>query len=173
MKLSSLSYGNPKKIGRENRKANELGFQEMAAILSPHGLYGGNRKSKVPLLNNEGYKPLKRGCGSLQISPSDGCPAAAPCLASTQAMRSRCVSSASNIPDCVVAHRSDRCSSPVRPVPTGQTGQTNWLDRSGAAAAPSSVLRSWLCGSTKEPSSFLVNHQKPRELSVASANRHS
>jgi hypothetical protein len=23
---------------------------------------------------------------------------------------------------CVVAHRSDRCSSPVRPVPTGQTG---------------------------------------------------
>jgi hypothetical protein len=42
MKLSSKSYGNPKKIGRENRKANELGFQEMAAILSPHGLYGGN-----------------------------------------------------------------------------------------------------------------------------------
>jgi hypothetical protein len=32
------------------------------------------------------------------------------------------VSSASKIPDCVVAHRSDRCSSPVRPVPTGQTG---------------------------------------------------
>jgi hypothetical protein len=35
MKLSSQSYGNPKKKGRENRKANELGFQEMAAILSP------------------------------------------------------------------------------------------------------------------------------------------
>jgi hypothetical protein len=34
------------------RKANELGFQEMAAILSPHGLYGGNRKSKITLLNN-------------------------------------------------------------------------------------------------------------------------
>jgi hypothetical protein len=32
------------------------------------------------------------------------------------------VSSASKIPDCVVAHRSDWCSSPVRPVPTGQTG---------------------------------------------------
>jgi hypothetical protein len=29
MKLSSKSYGNPKKIGRENRKANELGFQEI------------------------------------------------------------------------------------------------------------------------------------------------
>jgi hypothetical protein len=38
------------------------------------------------------------------------------------------VSSASKIPDCVVAHRSDRCSSPVRPVPTGQTGQTHRLD---------------------------------------------
>jgi hypothetical protein len=34
------------------------------------------------------------------------------------------VSSASKITDCVVAHRSDRCSSPVRLVPTGQTGQT-------------------------------------------------
>jgi hypothetical protein len=52
MKLSSSSYRNPKKIGRENRKTNELGFQEMATILSPHGLYGSNRKSKIPLLNN-------------------------------------------------------------------------------------------------------------------------
>jgi hypothetical protein len=55
---------------------------------------------------------------------------------------------------------------------TGQTGQTHRSDRSGAAAAPSSVLRSWLCGSTKEPSGFLVNHWKPREPGVASANRH-
>jgi hypothetical protein len=55
---------------------------------------------------------------------------------------------------------------------TGQIG-THRSDRSRAAAAPSSVLRSWLCGSTKEPSGFLVNHWKPRELGVASANRHS
>jgi hypothetical protein len=73
-------------------------------------------------------------------------------------MRSRHVSSASKIPDCVVAHQSDRCSSSVRPVPTGLTSQIHRSDRSGAAAAPSSVLRSWLCGSTKEPSRFLVNH---------------
>jgi hypothetical protein len=33
-----------RKIGREKRKANELGFEEMAAILSPHGLYGGKPK---------------------------------------------------------------------------------------------------------------------------------
>jgi hypothetical protein len=67
-----------------------------------------------------------------------------------------------------------RRRTPVRPVLlTGQTGQTHRSDRSGAAAAPSSVLRSWLCGSTKEPSGFLVNHRKPRELGVASANLHS
>jgi hypothetical protein len=50
-----------------------------------------------------------------------------------------------------------------------------WTDpkyRSGAAAPPSSVLQSWLCVSTKEPSGFPVNHWKPRELSVASANHH-
>jgi hypothetical protein len=33
---------------------------------------------------------------------------------------------------------------PVRPVVL--TGQTRRSDRSGAAVAPSSVLRSWLCG---------------------------
>jgi hypothetical protein len=66
-----------------------------------------------------------------------------------------------------------RRRTPVRPVlPTGQTG-THRSNRSGAAAAPSLVLRSWLCGSTKEPSGFLVNHRKPRELGVASANLHS
>jgi hypothetical protein len=59
----------------------------------------------------------------------------------------------------------------VRPVLlTDQTGQTHWSDRFGVAAAPSSVLRSWLCGSTKEPSGFLVNHWKPRKLGVPSAN---
>jgi hypothetical protein len=55
-----------------------------------------------------------------KFSPSDGCPATATCLASTQALRSRRMSSTSKILDCVVADRSDRCSSPVRP--TGQTG---------------------------------------------------
>jgi hypothetical protein len=66
-----------------------------------------------------------------------------------------------------------RRRTPVRPVLlTGQT-DTHRSDRSGAVAAPSSVLRSWLCGSTKEPNGFLVNHWKPRELGVASANRHA
>jgi hypothetical protein len=63
-----------------------------------------------------------------------------------------------------------RRRTPVRPMLlTGQTG----THRSGAAVAPFSVLRSWLCGSTKEPSGFLVNYWKPHELGVGSANRHS
>jgi hypothetical protein len=78
-----------------------------------------------------------------RFSSSDGCPATAPCLASTQAMRSRRMSSASKIPDCVVAHRSDRCSSPVRLVPTGQTGQTHQSDRSDPPVRPV-----WSCCST-------------------------
>jgi hypothetical protein len=41
-----------RKIVREKGKPNELGFQEIAAILSPLGLYEGNRKSKIPLLAN-------------------------------------------------------------------------------------------------------------------------
>jgi hypothetical protein len=66
-----------------------------------------------------------------------------------------------------------RRRTPVRPVlHTGQTG-THQSDRFGAATAPSSVLRSWLCGPNKEPSGFLMNHWKPSELGVASANRHS
>jgi hypothetical protein len=107
---------------------------------------------KYPYLITRDTSPSRAVLEVFRFSPSDGCPATAHCLASTQALRSRRVSSASKIPDCVVAHRSDR---------------------SGTAAAPSSVLRSWLCGSTKEPSGFLVNHQKPRELGVASANHHS
>jgi hypothetical protein len=72
-----------------------------------------------------------------------------------------------------------RRRTPVRSVLlTGQTG-THRLDRSDPPvrpvwpAAPSLVLQSWLCGSTKEPSGFLVNHWKPNELGVASANLHS
>jgi hypothetical protein len=80
------------------------------------------------------------------------------------------------IPTCVLCFKDSglRRRTPVRSVLlTGQTSQTHRSDRSGAAAVPSSVLRSWLCGSTKEPNGFLVNHWKPRELGVASANRHA
>jgi hypothetical protein len=45
MKILKKTEG---KIGNPN----ELGFQDMAAILSPLELYGGNRKFKIPLLAN-------------------------------------------------------------------------------------------------------------------------
>jgi hypothetical protein len=138
----------------------------MAGILSPHGSYGGNRKSKIPLLTNQGYKPLKGGFGSLQIFSIGRMPGDRNLLSLDASLA---------ILTCVL-HFEDsglRRRTPVRPVLlTGQTG-TYWSDRSSTAAAPSSVLQSWLCGSTKEPSGFLVNHRKPRELGVASANHHS
>jgi hypothetical protein len=73
-----------------------------------------------------------------------------------------------------------RHRTPVRPVLLiGQTG-THRLDPSDPPVRPvwhycSTVfgLQSWLCGSTKEPSGFVVHHRKPRELGVASANLHS
>jgi hypothetical protein len=41
-----------RKIGREIGKPNDIGFQGVAAILSPLWLYGGNLKTKLPLLAN-------------------------------------------------------------------------------------------------------------------------
>jgi hypothetical protein len=40
------------KIGRKIAKGTELGFREIVTILSTLGLYGGNRKTKVPLKPN-------------------------------------------------------------------------------------------------------------------------
>jgi hypothetical protein len=70
---------------------------------------------KYPYLITRDTSPSRAVLEVFKFSPSDECPVTAPRLASTQAMRSRRVSSASKIPDCVVAHWSDRCP-PVRPV---------------------------------------------------------
>jgi hypothetical protein len=48
-----------------------------------------------------------------------------------------------------------------------QIGQVGF----GQTATPG--LRPQLCGSAEQPGDFLVNHRKPRELRVASANHHS
>jgi hypothetical protein len=71
-----------------------------------------------------GYTPPKGTLGILVVAPLDGCPATAPHFTSTQALRSRRVSSASKS-----------------------------LDAPGSHLHPPS-LRSWLCGSTKEPRRF-------------------
>jgi hypothetical protein len=64
------------------------------------------------------------------------------------------------IPTCVLCFEVSglRRRTPVRSVPTGQTGQTHRSDWSSTVAALSSVHQSWLYGSTKEPSGFPVNH---------------
>jgi hypothetical protein len=50
---------------RKKAKQNELGFQEMAAILSPLGLYGGNRNTKLPLRTNTRIHALEGHFGNL------------------------------------------------------------------------------------------------------------
>jgi hypothetical protein len=70
---------------------------------------------KYPFITTRDTSPSRAVWEVFKFSPSDGCPATATCLASTQALRSRRVSSASKISNCVVAHRSDRCPTPVRP----------------------------------------------------------
>jgi hypothetical protein len=95
-----------------------LGFK--AWLPSSHilGYMEATESLNCPFLITRDTRPSRADLEVFMSSPSDGCPATAPCVASTQAMRSRRVSSASKSPDYVVAHRSDRCSSPVRPVPT-------------------------------------------------------
>jgi hypothetical protein len=96
----------------------------VVAILSPLSLYGGYRKTKLPLLHNTRIHAPEGHFGILVVAPSDGCSATATRLASTQALRSRCVSSASKS-----------------------------LDALGSRLRLPS-LGSWLCGSTKQPRRF-------------------
>jgi hypothetical protein len=141
----------------------------MAAILSPLGLYGGNRMSKIPLLAKYRYMPFEGEIGNLCHRSIGRMPGDRNLLSLDASLV---------IPTRVLRFEVSglRCRTPDRLVLlTGQTGtqRSDRSDRSGAAASPSLVVRSWLCGSTKESSGFLVNHWKPRELSVAFANRHS
>jgi hypothetical protein len=88
-----------------------------------------------------GYTHLKGTLGILVVAPSGGCPATATRLASTQALRSRHVSSASKS-----------------------------LDAPGSCLHPPS-LRSWLCGSTKQPRQFCGEPpQTPRTRCSLHAN---
>jgi hypothetical protein len=109
----------------------------MDAILSPHGLYGGNRKSKIPLLNHSGYKPTK---GTLGI-----------CLHSTIGrMPSDCTSRSLNaslaIPTRVLRFEAFGAMRP-------QTGQTSSPNQSGRfrpdSHARSSASTLWLSRVTR------------------------
>jgi hypothetical protein len=106
-------------ILRKNRKANELEFKRWLPSSHLMGYMEATEILKYPYLITRDASPLRAVLEVFRFSPLDGCPATATCLASTQALRSRRVSFVSKIPDYVIAHRSDRCSSPVRP--TDQT----------------------------------------------------
>jgi hypothetical protein len=122
-----------------------LGSKRLAAILSPHGLYGGNRKSRIPFPNNYRYKPLKGGFGSLQAFSIGQMPSDRNLLSLDASLA---------IPTRVL-HFEDpglRRRSPVRPVLlTGQTGQTHQSDRSDPLVRPV-----WRCCSTVYGSSVLA-----------------
>jgi hypothetical protein len=110
----------------------------MANILSPLSLYGGNRKTKLPLLHNTRIHTPEGNFGNSHRSTIGRKPDDHTSLPSTQALRSWRLSSASKS-----------------------------LSAPGSRLRPPS-LRSWLCGWTKEPNSFVVNLHKPRELDAAS-----
>jgi hypothetical protein len=100
--------------------------------------------------------PPKVLLGNFVVAPLDGCPATANFLSLDASL--------AILTRVLRFEASGSCRrTPVRPVPTGQTVLMLLHLR----------LHSCLCGSTKEPSGFLVNHLKPRELGVASANHHS
>jgi hypothetical protein len=103
---------------------------------------------KYPFLITRDTSPLKGGFGNLQAFSIGRMPGDRNLLSLDASLA---------IPTRVIRFKDFglRRRTPVRPVLlTDQTGQTHRSDRSGAAAAPSSVLRSWLSGSTKEPVVF-------------------
>jgi hypothetical protein len=135
------------------------------------GIYGGTKKTKLPLLNNQGYEPLKGEFGSLQIFSTDQMPSDRNLLSldASLAILTRVLR--------FEASRRQRPGRSDRPLggytgPGGLTAPPGRLNRPGwpylLVESSASVL--WFNRVTQW---FLVNHYKPRELGVASTNRHS
>jgi hypothetical protein len=122
------------------------------------GYMEATKRRNYPWSLTSGYTPLGGTLGIFIVAPSDGCPGTALRLASTQALRSQRVSSTSKHFDALRPQTGQTFS------PTGHIGF-------GLTTTPS--LQPWLCDSAKQPSGFLVNQCKPRELDVASANHYS
>ena len=107
----------------------------LAAISHPSPIYHVPEWWQMTRMPLSRYTPIGGKIGYLMISPADGQPSTTPCFTSMQAMRSRRVSSASDLLDVHGRHRSDRS--------TGQTGTVHRSDRSGAVVDPPS-LRTWV-----------------------------
>jgi hypothetical protein len=118
-------------------------------------IYGGTQKNKLPLLKTRDTSPSRANLEVFRFFSSDRCPATATCLASTQALRSRRVSSASKH---LGASDQGGQTTPLG----GQTGPGNLTGPGGLTAPPgrlnrpgwphllveSSVLVLWLSGVT-------------------------
>jgi hypothetical protein len=113
----------------------------LAAILSPLGLFGGNRKSKIPFPTNYGYKPLKDGFGSFQAFSIGRMPDDRNLLSLDESIA---------IPTRVLRFEDSglRRRTPVRPVLL--TGQT------GTLRSDPPVRSVWHCCSTVFGSSVLA-----------------
>jgi hypothetical protein len=114
----------------------------MAVILSLPSLYGGNWKTKIPLLHNNKIRHR-----------TDAHPPQAR-FTYTQALQSCRVSSASESLEAHDTHWSDWCPPPS--------------DRPSVISCTHFGLRSWLCGSTNELIGFVANHCKPHRLGATS-----
>jgi hypothetical protein len=76
-------------------KQNELGSQELAASIPSREYMEAPKRLNYPYLITRDTSPSRVNLEVFKFSPSDGCPATATCLVSTQALRSRRVSSTS------------------------------------------------------------------------------
>jgi hypothetical protein len=76
-------------------KQMSLGSKRWLPSIHSMSIYGGTQKTKLPVLNTRDASPSRANLEVFRFSSSDGCPATATCLASTQALRSQRVSSAS------------------------------------------------------------------------------
>jgi hypothetical protein len=130
----------------------------MAAILSLLGLYGGNRKTKLPLIHNTNIHTLEGHFGNFRRSTIGRMPGDRNLFS---------LDASFAIPTCVLRFEvsGSCCHTPVRPVlPIGQTS-THRSDRPSVVALWSSVLALWINQGT---SGFVVKHWKPRGLGVTS-----
>jgi hypothetical protein len=80
-------------------KPNELGFQEIPAILSPLSIYGDSRKTKIPLKPELGYTPTKGTLGICLCSTIGRMPGDRP---------SRSLDASLAIPMCVLRFKASR-----------------------------------------------------------------
>jgi hypothetical protein len=121
----------------QNGKTNELGFQSFLPSIHSMSIYAGTQKTKVPLLNTRDTSPSRADLEVFRFSSSNGFPTTATCLASTHALRSRRVSSASK--HLGASDQGGRTGPPGRLDRPGQSDRPRRSDRPSWAVEPAWV----------------------------------